>query len=202
MCKFFKDYDKAKEYADLLGGWVLMDDGFIVCDDPGIVKDLRGQEWMDECERQQCWDETLLKEAAYGTLRVTSVHYDCVKAFTEAMGQPVGKHIEDIDNAELLEMRVNLINEEVKEVLQELPMDYRPGGARMDKAALTKELADLLYVTYGMAVTFGLPIDEVFERVHRSNMSKLGVDGRPIYREDGKVLKGPNYEKPNLEDLF
>ena len=136
-----------------------------------------------------------------GTLRSTSVHYDCVKAFTEAMGQPVGEDITALENADLLEMRVELIDEEVEEVLQELPV-YRLGGGRMDKAAFTKELADLLYVTYGMAVTFGLPIDEVFERVHRSNMSKLGDDGKPIYREDGKVLKGPNYEKPNLDDLF
>jgi predicted HAD superfamily Cof-like phosphohydrolase len=113
-----------------------------------------------------------------------SVHYDCVKSFTEAMGQPVGEDITALENADLLEMRMKLIAEEVEEVSQELPV-YRIGGGRMDKAAFTKELADLLYVTYGMAVTFGLPIDEVFERVHASNMSKLGDDG-----------------KPNLEDLF
>ena len=136
-----------------------------------------------------------------GTLRRTSVHYDAVKAFTEAMGQPVGVEIKDLENADLLEMRMDLIDEEVEEVFQELPV-YRPGGGRMDKAAFTKELADLLYVVYGLAVTFGLPIDEVFERVHRSNMSKLGDDGKPIYRDDGKVLKGPNYKPPTLEDLF
>lgn len=137
-----------------------------------------------------------------GTLRSTSRHYDAVKAFTLAMGQPVGEDITALENADLLEMRMDLIDEEVEEVLKELPMRYSPGGARMDKAALTKELADLLYVIYGMAVTFDLPIDEVFERVHRSNMSKLGDDGKPIYREDGKVLKGPNYQPPTLEDLF
>jgi len=136
-----------------------------------------------------------------GTLRSTSVHYDAVKAFTVAMGQPVGGDIQALENADLLEMRMELIDEEVEEVSQELPV-YFPGGGRMDKAAFTKELADLLYVTYGMAVTFGLPIDEVFERVHRSNMSKIGDDGKPIYREDGKVLKGPNYKPPQLDDLF
>jgi predicted HAD superfamily Cof-like phosphohydrolase len=136
-----------------------------------------------------------------GTLRSTSVHYDAVKAFTVAMGQPIGEDITSLDNHDLLEMRMELIDEEVEEVSQELPAHF-PDGGRMDKAAITKELADLLYVTYGFAVTFGLPIDEVFERVHRSNMSKLGDDGKPIYREDGKVLKGPNYEKPNLDDLF
>ena len=136
-----------------------------------------------------------------GTPRRTSVHYDAVKAFTVAMGQPVGADITALDNHDLLEMRMELIDEEVEEVSQELPT-YFPDGGRMDKAAITKELADLLYVTYGFAVTFGLPIDEVFERVHRSNMSKLGDDGKPIYREDGKVLKGPNYQPPELDDLF
>jgi len=136
-----------------------------------------------------------------GTPRFTSRHYDAVKAFTLAMGQPVGEVITSLANRDLLEMRMDLIDEEVDEVSQELPA-YFPDGGHIDKAALTKELADLLYVTYGFAVTFGLPIDEVFERVHRSNMSKLGDDGKPIYREDGKVLKGPNYQPPTLEDLF
>ena len=134
-----------------------------------------------------------------GTPRYTSIHYDDVKAFTVAMGQPVGEDIEDEANSDLMYLRQELITEEANELYDELPY-YKDGP--LDKAALTKELADLLYVTYGMAVTFGLPIDEVFERVHRSNMSKLGDDGKPIYREDGKVLKGPNYEKPNLDDLF
>lgn len=134
-----------------------------------------------------------------GTLRSTSVHYDAVKAFTLAMGQPVGEDISDAANINLLRLRQELIAEEVDEVVAEVPYLKK---IDLDPAALTKELADLLYVTYGFAVTFGLPIDEVFERVHRSNMSKLGDDGKPIYREDGKVLKGPNYEKPNLDDLF
>lgn len=152
-----------------------------------------------------------------GTLRSTSRHYDCVKAFTEAMGQPVGLPLSEAwqvmmpaDNAEdameailadgrfdwgllvdQMELRRELVMEEANEVrTAESPEE------------LTKELADLLYVVYGFAVTFGLPIDEVFERVHRSNMSKLGDDGKPIYREDGKVLKGPNYQPPDLTDLF
>ena len=75
------------------------------------------------------------------------------------------------------------------------------GAARAKKAALTKELSDLLYVVYGTALAFGLPLDPAFNRVHESNMSKL-VDGKPLYREDGKVLKGPNYQPPVLDDLF
>ena len=137
-----------------------------------------------------------------GTLRSTSAHYDAVKAFTVAMGQPVGEEISDLDNADLLKMRAKLIEEETKEVVQETLWEDAFGVPKVDKLELTKELADLLYVTYGMAVTFGLPIDEVFERVHRSNMSKLGDDGKPLYRDDGKVLKGPNYQPPKLDDLF
>ena len=135
-----------------------------------------------------------------GTPRSTSRHYDAVKAFTVAMGQPVGRDI--IKERDLLKMRTKLIEEETKEAAQETLWEDALGNPVIDRAALTKELADLLYVTYGMAVTFGLPIDEVFERVHASNMSKLGDDGKPLYRDDGKVLKGPNYQPPKLDDLF
>lgn len=129
----------------------------------------------------------------------TSRWYDQVRAFTEAMGQPVGAKMDP----SLLELRYDLIDEEVNEIVEEAFQDYT-GIPRdeIDKAALTKELADLLYVTIGFAVTFGLPLVEVFERVHQSNMSKLGEDGKPVYREDGKVMKGPNYQPPELGDLF
>ena len=136
-----------------------------------------------------------------GTPRSTSAHYDAVKAFTLAMGQPVRQEVLSSD-LDLLKMRTKLIEEETKEVVQETLWEDAYGNPKINKAELTKELADLLYVTYGMAVTFGLPIDEVFERVHQSNMSKLGDDGKPLYREDGKVLKGPNYQPPKLDDLF
>ena len=64
-----------------------------------------------------------------------------------------------------------------------------------------KELADLVYVCYQYAENMGLDLDETMDRIHKSNMSKLGLDGRPIRRNDGKVLKGPNYQPPNLKDL-
>jgi len=116
---------------------------------------------------------------------------DMVREFTEAMGQPV----DVAPTRSLLSLRSKLIYEETTEVLVELE------SKELDKAALTKELSDLLYVVYGTAITFGLPLDVVFNRVHQSNMSKL-VDGKPLYREDGKVLKGPNYKPPMLDDLF
>lgn len=118
-----------------------------------------------------------------------------VREFMEAMGQGLNLPF----SSELLTLRMNLIDEETDEVgghVDNYPMVI------LDAPELTKELADLLYVTYGFALTFGLPLQEVFEEVHKSNMSKLGDDGKPIYREDGKVLKGPNYQPPKLEKYF
>ena len=66
---------------------------------------------------------------------------------------------------------------------------------------LLKELADVLYVTYGYALTFGFDLDEAFRRVHASNMSKVDANGYPIVRSDGKIMKGDNYREPDLSDL-
>ena len=63
-------------------------------------------------------------------------------------------------------------------------------------------LTDILYVTYGAGHTFGIDLDKCFAEVQRSNMSKLGEDGKPMYRKDGKVMKGPNYSEPNLEGVI
>ena len=71
-----------------------------------------------------------------------------------------------------------------------------------NKTNCLKELADLVYVCYQYAENMGWNLDEAMDRVHQSNMSKLDKDGRPIYRDDGKVLKGPNYEPPTLMDLI
>ena len=93
----------------------------------------------------------------------------------------------------------SLIVEEFKEFLEAEGMLYLSHSA--NKANCLKELADLVYVCYQYAANMGWNLDEAMHRVHESNMSKLGKDGKPIYREDGKVLKGPNYTPPNLEDL-
>ena len=94
----------------------------------------------------------------------------------------------------------NLIVEEFKEFLEAEGMMFRH-GSNVQQEAL-KELADLVYVCYQYAENQGWFLDEALDRVHKSNMSKLGEDGKPIYREDGKVLKGPNYKPPDLSDLF
>ena len=94
----------------------------------------------------------------------------------------------------------NLIVEEFKEFLEADGFLFRH-GANVQEECL-KELADLVYVCYQYAENMNWNLDEALNRVHYSNMSKLGEDGKPIYREDGKVLKGPNYKPPTLEDLF
>ena len=94
----------------------------------------------------------------------------------------------------------NLIIEEFKEFIEAEGMLFR-NNFELHKDAL-KELADLVYVCYQYAENMGWFLDEALYRVHKSNMSKLGEDGKPMYREDGKVLKGPKYEPPNLEDLI
>ena len=93
----------------------------------------------------------------------------------------------------------NLIVEEFKEFLEADGFLFRHGQNVQEECL--KELADLVYVCYQYAENMGWLLDEALNRVHESNMSKLGEDGKPIYREDGKVLKGPNYKPPELSDL-
>ena len=111
-----------------------------------------------------------------------------------------------------LSLRLRLMKEEMKEIEDEIKYIitvntllskcskiYEP--APEEKAKLLKEMADLQYVLSGTAVALGLDLQTAFNRVHASNMSKLDDNGKPIFREDGKVLKGPNYKEPDLLDL-
>ena len=107
-----------------------------------------------------------------------------------------------ISNSNQLQVRSrqrNLITEEFKEFLEADGQLYLT-SSRVKQDCL-KELADLVYVCYQYAVNMGWDLDEAMHRVHESNMSKLDENGNPVLREDGKVLKGPNYKPPNLEDL-
>lgn len=124
---------------------------------------------------------------------------DVVSYFNKTMGQPDNVEM----TPELLAFRFKLIAEEYVEVRDEFAIAMtEPVVSVKTKARLTKELADLLYVVYGAAATFGIPITAAFQRVHQSNLSKLDDEGKPVYREDGKVVKGPNYRPPNMESLF
>ena len=115
-----------------------------------------------------------------------------VREFATSMDHPLDENW--YFNIKLEDMRFSLIREEFGEVSDESDAGNHPAG-------MLKELADLIYVTYGYAATYGWDLDEAVRRVHVSNMSKLGVDGKPLKRPDGKVLKGANYQKPDLSDL-
>lgn len=91
-------------------------------------------------------------------------------------------------------LRESLIIEEFKEVLEAFQNN--------DIENLAKELADLIWVCCGAALTFGIPLDKVFEEVTRSNMSKLDENGKPLLREDGKILKGPNYSEADIKSIL
>lgn len=88
-----------------------------------------------------------------------------------------------------------------KKLLREEYNEYLDGEDNDDLVEIADALCDILYIVYGTGITYGLPMKELFDEVHRSNMSKLGEDGKPIRREDGKILKGPNYFKPDLASI-
>ena len=113
---------------------------------------------------------------------------DMVRQFHRIMGQDLD--VTYAQNGDLDRLRIKLVSEEFDEVCASESDDN-----------LLKELADLVYVTYGYAAAFGWDLDEAVRRVHASNMSKLDENGDPLYRNDGKVMKGPNYEAPDLSDL-
>lgn len=121
----------------------------------------------------------------------TKTNYEKVREFHQAMEQPLDQPFEPYQPLESLRWR--LIREEVKELGK--------GVREHNLENVLKELADILYVTYGYAASYGWDIDVAFDRVHKSNMSKLDDEGKPVYREDGKVLKGPNYKPADLGDL-
>jgi len=120
--------------------------------------------------------------------------YQMVRDWLQAFGKPLDQPFAN----KQLDLIINCIGEEYSEVFAEVAMDAED----VDPEKLTKELCDLLWVTYQAAAFFGLPIEQAFKRVYDSNMSKLGSDGKPVLREDGKILKGPNYKPAELGDLF
>ena len=116
-------------------------------------------------------------------------NFDKVGIFMKTFGQEV-KEKPSFSSDKINQLRISLIKEELDELKE--AMDSR------DLLEVADALTDLLYVTYGAGHAFGIDLDKCFEEVQNSNMSKLGDDGKPIYNEFGKVMKGPNYFKPNL----
>ena len=116
-------------------------------------------------------------------------NFNSVKKFMEVFGQEV-KTKAEFPSEKIIKLRYNLIKEELDEFEEALK----------DKnlKEVADALTDILYVSYGAGHAFGIDLDKCFDEVQRSNISKLGEDGKPIYNEHGKVMKGPKYFKPNL----
>ena len=116
-------------------------------------------------------------------------NFERVKKFMETFGQEI-KEKASFPSDKITSLRYELIKEELDELKEAID--------KKDIKELADALTDILYVTYGAGHAFGIDLDKCFEEVQNSNMSKLGKDGKPIYNEKGKVMKGPNYFKPNL----
>ena len=116
-------------------------------------------------------------------------NFENVKKFMQTFGQEVRTKA-SFPNDKITNLRINLIKEELLELEEAIE--------KKDIKEVADALTDILYVTYGTGHAFGINLDKCFEEVQNSNMSKLGPDGKPIYNEQGKVMKGPDYFKPNL----
>ena len=116
-------------------------------------------------------------------------NFESVKKFMETFGQEIKEKASFPDNKITL-LRYELIKEELDELKEAID--------NKDIKEVADALTDILYVTYGAGHAFGINLDKCFEEVQNSNMSKLDLNGKPIYNEKGKVMKGPNYFKPNL----
>ncbi len=116
-------------------------------------------------------------------------NFEKVKKFMQTFGQEIKENAE-FPSERITKLRTDLIEEE----LGELQIAIKNKNIKEVADALT----DILYVTYGAGHSFGINLDDCFNEVQKSNMSKLGSDGKPIYNESGKVMKGPNYFKPDL----
>jgi predicted HAD superfamily Cof-like phosphohydrolase len=116
-------------------------------------------------------------------------NFEKVGLFMKTFGQEV-KSKPALSTKKINDLRIELIGEELEE--------FKEAIKNNDLKEAVDALTDILYVTYGAGHAFGVNLDKCFDEVQRSNMSKLGMDGKPIYNDKGKVMKGPNYFKPNL----
>ena len=120
-------------------------------------------------------------------------NFNKVGIFMKTFGQEVKKK-PSLSTDKINQLRLNLIKEELEELREALD--------NKDLIEVADALTDILYVTYGAGHAFGIDLDKCFEEVQNSNMSKLGKDGLPIYNNFGKVMKGPNYFKPDLKKII
>ena len=120
-------------------------------------------------------------------------NFESVKKFMETFGQEI-KEKASFPDDKITSLRYDLIEEELNELKEAID--------KKDIKEVADALTDILYVTYGAGHAFGIDLDKCFEEVQRSNMSKLGEDGKPIYNEKGKVMKGPKYFQPDLSKFI
>ena len=120
-------------------------------------------------------------------------NFEDVKTFMKTFGQIIRTKAQFPDE-KTMQLRFDLIKEELNEL--ELAMKTK------DLKEIADALTDILYVTYGAGYAYGIDLDKCFKEVQRANMSKLGKDGKPIFNEKGKVMKGPNYSEPNLKQFI
>ena len=120
-------------------------------------------------------------------------NFEKVGSFMKTFGQEV-KSRPSLSTDKINNLRLSLIKEELEEL--------KDAMKKKDLLEIADALTDILYVTYGAGHAFGINLDKCFDEVQRSNMSKLGADSKPIYNENGKVMKGPNYFKPDLSKFI
>ena len=120
-------------------------------------------------------------------------NFEKVGLFMSTFGQEVKKNSE-LSSEKINSLRISLIQEELEELTKAIKDN--------DILEVADALTDILYVTYGAGHSFGINLDKCFDEVQKSNMSKLGKDGKPIYNEHGKVMKGPDYFKPDLSKFI
>ena len=120
-------------------------------------------------------------------------NFEKVGAFMKTFGQEI-KTKPSLSSDKINTLRINLIEEELNELKHAIE--------NKDLKETIDALTDILYVTYGAGHAFGVDLDKCFEEVQKSNMSKLGEDGKPIFNENGKVMKGPKYFKPNISKFI
>ena len=120
-------------------------------------------------------------------------NFEKVGLFMTTFGQEVKKK-PSFSSDKINNLRISLIEEELNE--------FKEAVSKKDLKEVADALTDILYVTYGAGHAFGINLDKCFEEVQKSNMSKLGNDGEPIYNEHGKVMKGPKYFKPNVKKFL
>ena len=120
-------------------------------------------------------------------------NFNKVKTFMNTYGQEVKERATFPEN-KIVQLRIDLIEEELNELKEAVKNN--------DIVEVADALTDILYVTYWAGHSFGVDLDKCFDEVQRSNMSKLGVDGKPIYNESGKVMKGPDYFAPDLKKII